>query len=420
MDGPIARQPATDAERLKRYKSGLAGLRRGRRFIDWSGSREFAAHLQDLLVDLASSGCDAKTGADLVGKFFECDEATLGRCDDSSGIVGDVFRMTARDLWVRFASRCEDRDWLLDRLFGVVSDDGYGVRDSLLHAAPEYLSEPEMRSLADRLWGRGQRDATRDGIRSSWYLLVGVLAEALGDAALHEKATVAWCGGKVGGLYLDIARVYLETGSATGALRWLETRDEDSRFREDEHDRLLLQAYEQMGAKSKQVDVARRIFDRDPTLSSLDQLTAVVGTDKRAGLIEDVAARARAGSLDLQVTVFLLDVGRGQDAADHIVACRDELSAYHYSGLLHLAERFQDQGLLLSAVCLYRALLESILARAVAKYYGHGVRYLRKLDALGPQVTDWGSVEPQESYRERLAEQHRLKRSFWKRMDGNR
>ena len=38
----VRRLTATSTERLKHYKSGLAGLRRGRRFIPWSESREFA------------------------------------------------------------------------------------------------------------------------------------------------------------------------------------------------------------------------------------------------------------------------------------------------------------------------------------------------------------------------------------------
>ena len=112
--------------------------------------------------------------------------------------------MTARDLWVEFASRCEEKDWISDRLAELLADDGYGVRDCLLEAGPLYLTQAHLRSLADGFWDQAQRE-TQSKHSNDWYRLVGMVARALVDPALHERSTVAWCGGEVGGLYLSIA-----------------------------------------------------------------------------------------------------------------------------------------------------------------------------------------------------------------------
>lgn len=416
VDAAVQRLTATGEERLKHYKSGLAGLRRGRRFIPWSESRQFAARLEGLLEELRTSGCDAKNGVDLAGRFFERDKSTLGRCDDSSGTIGDVFRFSARDLWVEFASRCEEKDWILDRLEKLLADDDYGVRDCLLAVGPRYLTEAQLRTLADRFWDRAQQE-TPEKHRTHWYLLVGIVARALVDPALYEKSTVAWCGGEVGGLYLEIAGLYAAAGSPTGALRWLESSGPVRSHGDYQHDRLLLDVYGQLGATDKQAAVAQRIFDGCPTSETLDQLVEVVGEHRRDALVEEAEKRIAAGSLSLSGAEFLLDVGRGQTAEFHIVERRSELEGEFYSTLLSLAKRLEEEDLLLSTACLYRALLDSILDRAKSKYYHHGVRYLKKLDSLAPRVQEWEPVEPHSVYRTCLLEQHRLKRSFWSRAE---
>ena len=60
----------------------------------------------------------------------------------------------------------------------------------------------------------------------------------------------------------------------------------------------------------------------------------------------------------------------------------------------------------------YRALLGDILDQARSPAYGHGARYLAKLDAMGPQVDDAAGIETHERYREALTKKHGRKRVF--------
>ena len=122
-------------------KTKLASLKRSRKFISWHESGDFAQVLQQLLIDLERGVKEPWSGVELVGRFFEADASILNRCDDSNGSVGDVFSFSATDLFVSFASRCENKYFIADLVIKLNEDDGYGVRDSLFKRAGEYLPE---------------------------------------------------------------------------------------------------------------------------------------------------------------------------------------------------------------------------------------------------------------------------------------
>ena len=73
----------------------------------------------------------------------------------------------------------------------------------------------------------------------------------------------------------------------------------------------------------------------------------------------------------------------------------------------------EKNGRWLAASLIYRALLDSILARAVSKYYHHGIRYLKKLDSLAAGIQDWRNLQDHECYRAGLLQTHGRKTSFW-------
>jgi len=62
-------------------------------------------------------------------------------------------------------------------------------------------------------------------------------------------------------------------------------------------------------------------------------------------------------------------------------------------------------------------MLDSILDRARTTTYGHGARYLRKLDLLAKTISDWRDIEPHTVYVEQLRQKHGRKTSFWSRYD---
>lgn len=409
----VERLTSTPKENQKRFKSKLAGLKRQRRFIDWREAPEFARKLEVLLADLRAGVKDSQTGVELVSSFFECDRSIFERCDDSSGIIGGVFQFDARDLFIHYAVQVEDKEWLCDRLLALYEQDAYDVRAELVDSASEYLPPEFLRNLAGVMWRHSENE--KPGLYlNSWLRGVQSLARQLKDAALFEKAAVAAAPEKPLSVCLDIAKVYLESGDAGQALSWLEGAPRGNPNFENDRDALLLTAYKQLGNKEMAAETAWRIFRNHRSVANLDVLLEVVGEEKRQWIVDqqvqEVNSRER---LDYAAAPFLLEMGRSGEAETYIIDRVDQLDGGLYELMVPLAKRMEEAERRLGAVAVYRALLESILARALSKYYHHGVRYLKKLDSLAPEVSDWRSLAPHEIYKDGLFEAHARKKSFW-------
>lgn len=418
-DNLVNRLLAPPADRLKRARAALAGLRRGRKFVSWRESGEFARSLVAILDELRDSNCDPDTGLDLVTRFYESDAAVLGRCDDSSGIIGDAFRTDARELWDHFAALTDEPDTLVDRTEKLLTADDYGVRDSVLRNVTQWLPPAQVRALVDRFWARAEaeeasvRGKTGHRSRPHGFLLVQILAERMVDPELYERATERWCGGEVGGLGLSIARVYLAAGRAFDAKRWIDRPEIGRNVFAREREELLEQVHEQLGERDALVDLVRGRFERHPDVATLDRLVALVGEDQRAPLVARAVERITSGEFSLGSLDFLIETGHVDQAARIVCARRAEIDGSYYPHVLRLADFLEAAGFSLATSVLYRALLDSILERANTKTYGHGARYWKKLDTLAATITDWQDVEPHPSYRTRVQEKHKRKASFW-------
>ncbi len=233
---------STTKETLKRAKSKLSGLKRSRKFIPWRESSKFAQELEALLQDIKAGVKDSRTGAEMVASFFETDHGTLAHCDDSSGHVGDVYRFTAKDLFVEYAARCEDKDWLGELVLNLNRKDDYGVRDTLIDCARDYLPEPHIRIMIARLKELADAE-TEEYQKRHWVLRIESLARQIKDAPLFKEIRLATWGKPSTAACVDIARVYLESGDAETALSWLERVPMDETFQAHERAQLLLQIY---------------------------------------------------------------------------------------------------------------------------------------------------------------------------------
>lgn len=285
VDDLIEHLIATPMENMKHYKSKLAGLKRRRRFISWHESAAYAQELEMLLEDLRSGVKDPRTGVELVAAFYQADAAVFEQCDDSSGSVGNVFRFEAQKLFVAYASKCQDKDWLSQMVFDLTIKDDYGVRDILIDCAGEYLPESKMRELIVRCQAAAGKESGNYRKRQ-WLSRVESLARQIKDAPLFEKTRLVSWGKLNSAACLDIARVHLDSGDAKTALSWLQRVPEEEIFRAHEKDQLLLEIYAELGDKDNQTEVAWRTFRRHRSEKTLDDLLSVIGHDQKAEVVE--------------------------------------------------------------------------------------------------------------------------------------
>ncbi len=402
---------------VRRFKRGLSLLNKHDRFLGWSESNSFAGELEQMLGDLSEADIAPEQGVQLILAFFETDKSILGHADDSDGSIGDVYREIASGLFARYAGACQDREPIAAAVLALYRDDDYGVRDAVLDRAAEFLPEHLLRGVVDRLWEHANQ-LTKEYEKRHCYYGIESLARQLKDPQLFEKARrLSW--GKLGtAAFIDIARAYLDAGEPGTALTWLNRVPRNDTFEQEKRDSTLLEVHRALGQKEEMASVAWRIFRRSRSPYTFEPLIAIVGEDRREGLLrEESELILTEKDLEYGDVAFLLWAEAPDKAEGYLLARASQLNGDDYYAIKPLAEAFEELARMLSASVLYRSLLDSILRRGISKYYSHGVRYLQKLDKIAPQVQDWGEFPDHATYRVELTLRHKRKSAFWAKLE---
>jgi len=409
----VSRLVATADEKVTRFKDRIAELQNSGDFYDWRHVAAFGRELERLLDDVAESVKDCRAGVELMSLFFESDGVIFESCDDSSGEIGGIFQDSAAGIFAEFAAGCSDKQWIRNRLVKLLSEDGYGVRDSLLDDVGNYLPEEEIRTLIDQFSDRAEKE-TSTYQRRNWYRNIEQLAEVINDAQLFEAMRIKSLGKPNARACLDIGRVYLQSGDPKTARAWLERIDEKNFILESERDQLLRNIYSRLGDTDKLEETAWKQFRRSRSLEGLEELLEVIGRDQRESVIlqqgKEILRETKFNSSD---AAFLLATDQVDAAEKYLLQHAEQLDGDMYFDLLPLAEAMEEYGRYLVSIVVYRSLLDSILRRGYTRSYHHGVDYLEKLDILSSKINDWHQFPTHEQYKQDLHKTHGRKYSFW-------
>jgi hypothetical protein len=130
----------------------LSQISRTRSYADWHHARELADDLnsqRQTIVDQVAK-IDATDALDLMWRFMELAESVYERCDDSNGLIGDVFRAACRDLGPLAHMAKSDPVALADRIFTALNDNGYGQYDCLIATLAPVLGKTGLDHLKAR------------------------------------------------------------------------------------------------------------------------------------------------------------------------------------------------------------------------------------------------------------------------------
>lgn len=409
----IDRLIASPEENIVRFREKLQSIREMDGYVDRHESHSFAWELESLLSDLKAGVTDPRTGVELVATFFELDRSIMESCDDSDGVIGDLFTLQARDLFWHFAAECEDKDWVFDLVVALLECDDYGVRSTLMEV-PGDLSEATVRHFVERLWLLAN-NAAESPARRKYLRDIKTMARRLKDAALFEKC--AWMLEKElsGKTMVEIAKAYLESGEAETALYWMERVPEDDLHRGAcGFDELLFQIHKEMNNTTEMAAIAWRKFHAYRSEHSLEILISTIGEDLRKEVV-DVEARLIRESKGFSHSdvEFLVHAGLLEDVEEYVLKRAGQLNGNFYTSLVSVAEALESDGRLLAASLIYRALLDSILERAQSRAYHHGADYLKKLESMAPRITRWEGHAPHGHYVNGLRVSHGRKYGFW-------
>jgi hypothetical protein len=243
---------------------------------------------------------------------------------------------------------------------------------------------------------------------------IGLVAEALRDPHLYEQSIRIYSPEPNELQRLDIAAHYLECGDAEGSLRWLQGPWREAS--EYERLRLLDRAYALTGDTVKQIEIRRNAYQRTRSVHTYRPLAELLSESDRAELRADACAGAMTSPDVAAAAELLFELNEPKLAEELIIERAAQLDGGFYGSLTSLVEKARNEGCLLAATLILRALLDAILKRAYAKAYGHGARYLRALQELGSHIDDYRGHPTHEMYEQALRLAHGRKSSFWARL----
>jgi hypothetical protein len=416
----------------------LTEIARARSFVDWRKVRGLAADLEAqrrAIVDQVAK-IDAAEALEVMWRFMGLAESVHQRCDDSSGVIGDVFRGACRDLSSLAEMAKSDPVALADRVFTALNENDYGQYDALIETlAPalgneglDYLKAlfielsktPVERPAQEKrkviAWGTGgplyEDEIKARGREGTVRLALQEIADAQGDVdafiAQYDNKTR-----KVPRIAAEIARRLLAVDRAEEALQTIEAAEHRRGGWPDfDWEDARIEALDALGRGDEAQAARWSCFER--TLSA-EHLRAYL---KRLPDFDDVQAEEQAldhaeryGDLP-QALAFLVS-WPALDRAARLVTLRAlELDGDHYEILTPAADALAGKHPLAATLAL-RAMIDFTLAKARSSRYRHAARHFLECSSLASSVADFGAFETHEAYAARLKTKHGRKSGFW-------
>lgn len=454
-----AQGPRAAAGELRKRMSALA---RARKFVPRSRAAVLADDLEQLreAIDAHVSPRDPSLAADLLWRFMGLAEGVFDRCDDSYGLVGNVFRAARADLGLAASAARPNPVRLAGKVYDALWANGFGQYDGLIGELTPALGEVGLETLRKRVVAlRDSRDrvdtdapnfrddakdndtksnvvagpwvgadgrvpdsevvaGAHDPDKVSEYAIrqaLADIADGQGDpdayVAQHDEHSLG-----VPVIAAKIAQRLLAAGRAEEAWQFLEGAE--SRLSESPHawDREWREArvdvLDALG-RAEEAQAARwSTFETSLEPRYLQAYLERLSRSRRAAVKAralDVAASAPDVHRAIQALVELRAQAR---AAEVIVSRATELDGGFYQQLNHVCALLEDDYPLASTV-IARAMIDDTLASRRSTRYRHAARNLMICVGLAARIADYRGLEDHETYLASLLEEHGRKKKFW-------
>jgi len=425
-------------EVAREVRKRLGEIARGRRFIEWSETRTIAADLESqrgAIVDKVGTS-DPAIALDLMWRFLDLGNAVYARCDDSGGVIADVFRAACEGLGRLATAAGAEPVALADRAYDALIGNDYGLTDDLITVLAPALGSKGLEHLKRRIitlsktpvrkpperqreivaYGSGgplYADEMEERSRQSTvrYALQAI-ADAQGDVdafiAQHDPEVR-----KAPKIAAEIARRLIAADRADEALSLLEDANATrTRWPDFDWDDARIAALEALDRPDDAQAARWSVFERSLSSTHLrDYLSHLPD-------FEDLEAEEKA--LDYAERVnsvhealwFLVHWPALDRAARLVLARASDLDGDHYHILTPAAEALAQKHPL-AATLLLRAMIDFALGCARNSRYRHAARHLMDGAGLAKRIEDFGSFETHAAYEARLRRDHSRKTSFW-------
>jgi len=411
-----------------KVRGRITTLQRTRSFVDWQGVKEFERELDQLrsiiVEQVAPKAPDM--AVELLWRFLDLSDATLERCDDSSGRIGDVFRAAVHDLGAIAEQAPNDQAVLADAIVERLRNNGFGVFDELMEAIAPALNSEGITRLEGNLgaWRDEVRQAIDNSIDRSTrrdFRLYAVqtalqqLADMRGDvdafiAVEDQRALtnpvfasriavrlVAACRAEEALDYLD--RATPETGF--GRREWSDARIATFAAL-DRHDE----------AQSLRWNMFQSTLDPQYIRSYLGELPDFDDVEAEIKALDWLETHEKVD----RALAFLIEWPAPDRAARLVETRYSDLDGNAYYVLSPAADALSGK-FPLAATLLRRALVETTLNGAKSTRYKHAARHILEMKNQDTAIDDYGTHETHEAFMQRMRDKHFRKHGFWSQVD---
>ena len=398
----------------------LAALEKARSMVAWEKKKEFAADLaatvETIVKELAAA--DAALAIERLLRFIDTHATVFERIDDSGSRIQDVYWRAAQSAPELAAQLPEEqRAGLVKPLTKSLDVDTHGLGANVAITIAALLPKPALAAFDQSLKTAGNDDR---------YIAVRqAIAEARGDLdqfLVLEAQRSEWRQNP-----LRAAEKLLAAGRLDEALSWARrehrggfayasaTDVADGRIKRP-HDlqRVDLEAriLEAQGDREAAQTLRWQAFETTLDPGVLRAFVKKLGDFEDDDAIDRAFAHAEASGQIHTALAFFIAWPRLDGAAKLVLAKAGQWDGRHYGPLSDAAAVLEEKFPLAASV-LYRALLDDILTRGKSQAYGHGARYLAKLDSLAAEIPAWGGIDNHVAYTLGLQKGHGRKYGFW-------
>ena len=429
---------AGPAEVAREVRKRLATVGRSRTFVDWRKRKALVDDLQNQRAAIVEKVAPRDPGEalDLMWRFLAIADSVLERCDDSSGLVYEIFRFACEDLGEIAKAGKPDPATLADRAFNVLMENRYGLYNRLIAVLSPALGREGLEHLKRRVlalskeslpkarkkvqliagWDLGNRDYRDEILESSRASTVRLALQAIADAQGDVDAFITQYDEKtrkVPRIAADIAQRLLAGGRAEDAWSTIEATEHGRRDWPDfEWEDARIDVLEAFG-RSDEAQAARwSCFERSLSAPHLRAYLKQLPDFDDLEAEEQALDHARKYTRLLQALSFFVSWPDLDRAASLVIERAGELDGNHYEFLTPAAHALAGKHPL-AATLVLRAMVDFSLTQGRSSRYRHAARHFMECASLASTIQDFGNFETHETYDAKLRGVHGRKSSFW-------
>lgn len=440
----LALAASSDPDDLARaIRKRLTTLGQSTSFIETSSAfralaTDLRAQHKAIVQDLAPA--KPTEALSLLWHFLDLARPVFNRCDDSNGVLGDVFEKATEDLIALANAVKPDPMDLANAVFDIVVHADYGHCTDLITGLAPALGPSgldHLRQRAEDLAAQPVPDVPKEerlvvawGPTGPFYQdeferrrRQGISMRILTDIADAKGDVDAFMGQfspeqlTFPRVATEVAQRLLAAGRAEEALRLLEgARGQEKRG-------FLPPDFEWLDARIAALTALNRIDEAQQLRWACFEET--LGPDFLREYLqalpdfEDVEAEAKA--LDyaqtfkepLMALAFLIHWGALDRAAALVLSQAEQWDGQDYQVLAPATDQLEEN-YPLAATVLARAAITFALIKKRSARYKHAAKDLSRCAVLAQRIPDFGPLEPHDAFMEALRRDHAGKAAFWK------